>query len=64
MSLLTAVFGVTVRKQFPMAAQPGGSAYPDSPAIPLADGRADDYTEEVCQTSGFAGIYGMILYKT
>ena len=47
-----------------MAAQPGGSALPDATAVPLADGRADDYSKEVCQTSGSAGIYGMILCKT
>ena len=47
-----------------MAAQSGGSAFPDAAAVPLADGRADDCTEEVCQTGGTAGIYGMILCKT
>ena len=29
-------------------------------AVPLADGGADDCAEEVCQTGGTAGIYGMI----
>ena len=47
-----------------MAAQSGGSAFPDAAAVPLADGRADDCTEEVRQTGGTAGIYGMILCKT
>lgn len=53
-----------IRKPFPMAAQPGGSAFPDTTAVPLADGRADDCAEEVRQTGGTAGIYGMILCKT
>ena len=43
-----------------MATQPPGGAFPDAAAIPLADGRADDRPEEVCQTGGAAGIYGMI----
>ena len=43
-----------------MAAQPGGSAFPDVAAVPLADGGADDCAEEICQTGGAAGIYGMI----
>ena len=47
-----------------MAAQPGGSAFPDATAVPLADGRLDDCAEEVRQTGGTAGIYGMILCKT
>ena len=47
-----------------MAAQPGGSALPDVAAVPVADGRADDHTEKVRQTSGAAGIHGVILCKT
>ena len=47
-----------------MATQPPGGAFPDAAAVPLADGRADDRPEEVCQTGGAAGIYGMILCKT
>ena len=47
-----------------MAPQPGGSAFADTAAISLADGRADDHTEKICQTGGTAGIYGMILCKT
>ena len=47
-----------------MAAQPRGSAFPDTAAVPLADGRADDHPEELCQTGGTAGIYGMNLCKT
>lgn len=47
-----------------MAAQPPGSAFPDTAAVPLADGRADDCAEEVRQACGTAGIYGMILCKT
>ena len=47
-----------------MAAQPGGSAFPDAAAVPLADGGADDRAEEVCQAGGTAGIYGMTLCKT
>ncbi len=43
-----------------MAAQSRGSAFPDTTAVPLADGGADDCAEKVCQTSGTAGIYGMI----
>ena len=49
-----------VRKPFSMAAQPGGSTFPDAAAVPLADGGADNCTEEVCQTSGTAGIYGIV----
>ena len=41
-----------------------GSAFPDAAAVPLADGRADDHPEEVCQAGGAAGIYGMTLCKT
>ena len=47
-----------------MAPQPGGSAFPDTAAVPVADGRTDDHAEKVRQTSGAAGIYGMILCKT
>lgn len=47
-----------------MAAQPSGSANPDAAAVPLANGRADDCPEKIRQTSGAAGIYGMILCKT
>ena len=47
-----------------MAPQPGGSAFPDTAAVPVADGRADDHAEKVRQTGGAAGIYGMILCKT
>ena len=43
-----------------MAAQPSGSAFPDTAAVPLADGGADDRAEEACQTGGASGIYGMI----
>ena len=43
-----------------MATQPGGSTLPDTATVPLADGGADDFTEEVCQTGGTAGIHGMI----
>ena len=43
-----------------MAAQSGGSPFPDSAAVPLADGGADDRTEKICQTRGAAGIYRMI----
>ena len=43
-----------------MAAQSGGSSCLDAAAVPLADGGADDRAEEVCQTGGTAGIYGMI----
>ena len=32
----------------------------DAAAIPLADGGADDRTEEVCQTGGTARIYGIV----
>lgn len=49
-----------IRKPVSMAAQPGGSAFPDTAAVSLADGGADDCAEEVCQTGGAAGIYGMI----
>lgn len=49
-----------VRKPFPMAAQSGRSAFPDTTAVPMADGGTDDRTEKVCQASGTAGIYGMI----
>ena len=52
------------RKPFSVAAQSGGSASADAAAVPLADGRADDHTEKIRQTSGAAGIYGMILCKT
>ena len=47
-----------------MATQSGGSAFPDAPAVPLADGRADGHTEKICQASGAARIYGMNLCKT
>ena len=47
-----------------MAAQSGRGTFPDTPAVPLADGRADDHSEEVCQACGTAGIYGMNLCKT
>ena len=54
-----------VRKPFPMAAQPGRSAFPDTTAVPMADGGTDDRTEKVCQTGGTTGIYGMIFnYRT
>ena len=43
-----------------MAAQPGGSAFPDTTAVPLADGGIDDRTKEVCPAGGTAGVYGMI----
>ncbi len=43
-----------------MAAQPGGSTFPDAAAVPLADGRADDCAEEISQTGGAARIYGMM----
>ena len=43
-----------------MAAQPGGSTFADAAAVPLADGRADDRAEEISQTGGAAGIYGII----
>ena len=43
-----------------MAAQPGASTFPDTAAVPMADGRADDHAEEVCQAGGAAGICGMI----
>ena len=46
-----------------MAAQPRGGACLDATAVPLADGGADDRTEEVCQTGGTAGIYGMIFAR-
>ena len=52
------------RKPFSVAAQSGGSASADAAAVPLVDGRADDHTEKIRQTSGAAGIYGMILCKT
>lgn len=47
-----------------MAAQPGGSAFTDAAAVPLADGRADDRPGEIRQTGGTAEIYGMTLCKT
>lgn len=47
-----------------MAPQPGGGTFIDSAAVPLADGRADDYSEEVRQAGGTARIYGMNLCKT
>ena len=47
-----------------MAAQPGGGAFPDTAAVPLADGRADDHPEEIGKAGGTAGIYGIILCKT
>ena len=43
-----------------MAAQSRGSAFPNTTAVSLADGGADDCAEEICQTGGTAGIYGMI----
>lgn len=46
-----------------MAAQSGGSAFPDATAVPLADGGADDCAEKICQTSETAGIYRMIFAR-
>ncbi len=46
-----------------MAAQPPGSAFPDAAAVPLVDGGAYDCAEEVCQTSGTAGVYGIIFTR-
>lgn len=43
-----------------MAAQSRGSAFPNTTAVPLVDGGADNCAEEICQTGGTAGIYGMI----
>ena len=43
-----------------MGAQSRGSAFPDTTAVPMADGGIDDRTKEVCQTGGTARIYGMI----
>lgn len=43
-----------------MTAQSRGSAFPDATAVLLADGGTDDCAEEVCQTSGTAGIYGIV----
>ena len=51
------------RKPFSVAAQSGGSASADAAAVPLVDGRADDHTEKIRQTSGAAGIYGIICAK-
>lgn len=45
-----------VRKTFSMAAQPRERTFSETAAVPLDDGRADDYTEKVCQTGGTAGI--------
>ena len=36
----------TLRKPFSMAAQFPGSTFLDTAAVPVADGRADDHTEE------------------
>lgn len=44
--------------------QPRGGMFPDTAAVPLADGRIDNYTEEVRQDCGTSGIYRMILCKT
>jgi len=44
-----------------MAPQSGRSAFPDTTAVPMADGGADDCTEKVSKASGTTGIYGMIL---
>ena len=49
-----------VRKLLPMAAQSRGSTFPDTTAVPLADGGIDDCTKEVCPAGGTAGIHGMI----
>ena len=46
-----------------MAAHPGRGAPADTAAVPLADGRADDCTEEICQAGGTAGIYGMTIVQ-
>ena len=54
----------TFRKPVPMAPQSGGSTFIDAAAVPLADGRADNHTKEVCQAGGTTGIYGMTLCKT
>lgn len=54
----------TVRKLFPVAAQSGRSAFADTTAVPLADGRADDCPEKVCQADRTARIYGVTLCKT
>ncbi len=47
-----------------MAAQPGRGTFADAAAVPLADGRADNYPEEIRQASQTARIYGMTLCKT
>lgn len=44
------------RKTFSMVAQPRERTFSETAAVPLADGRAEDYTEEVCQTGGSARI--------
>ena len=47
-----------------MAEECGRSAEADKAAVPLADGGADDHTEEVRPDGGTPGIYRMTLCKT
>ena len=58
--VIQAAFG----KPVPVAAHPGGGAWINAAAVPMADGRADDHPEEISQAGGTAGIHGMTLYKT
>ena len=47
-----------------MAEERGRSTEADKAAVPLADGGADDHTEEVRTDGGTSGIYRMTLCKT
>lgn len=47
-----------------MVAQSGGSAFPDTAAVPLADGGTGVYAKEIRQIGGAAGIHGVSLFKT
>ena len=58
--VIQAAFG----KPVPVAAHPGGGAWINAAAVPMADGRADDHPEEISQAGGTAGIHGMTLCKT
>ena len=61
---LAPVIQAALGKPVPVAAHPGGGAWINAAAVPMADGRADNHPEEIGQAGGTAGIHGMTLCKT
>lgn len=64
MERLAPVIQAALGKPVPVAAHPGGGARINAAAVPMADGRADDHSEEIGQAGGTDGIHGMALCKT